>query len=98
MILLLLLILTMLFANSTPAETKKYCIETPNPCTKLERIEENKIYLVSAEEVCAQVVGKMQVEIASSYAFAYIYLDGALWKQQRLQSQEVGYRDVCQKK
>lgn len=73
------------FLSAVYAETKKYAIDTPNPCMKVEKIEKNKVFLISTQKECIQAIGKVQVEVDSSYKSVYTYIDGTLWKEQHLQ-------------
>ena len=77
-----LIVMTVSFVN---AETKKYFIDTPNPCVKVEKIEKNKVYLAHTKENCIQTIGKVQVEVDNSYKSVFTYVDSVLWKEQPLQ-------------
>jgi conjugal transfer pilus assembly protein TrbC len=81
----LLTVLIGLFSGSAFAEMKKYYIDTPTPCVKVEKIDRNKVYLLSTQEKCLQATGKAQIEIDSSFKYVYTYVDNVFWKEQKLQ-------------
>jgi conjugal transfer pilus assembly protein TrbC len=68
----------------TYAELKRAYIKTPSPCYKVEKIEDNRIYLKSSQEDCVKTMGKVQIEIDESIKHVFIYTDGKFWKEQTL--------------
>lgn len=80
-----LIIVVIVSLSYAYAETKKYVIDAPNPCVKVEKIEKNKVYLVRTQKECIQVIGKVQIEMDPAYKSVYTYIDGTLWKEQTLQ-------------
>ena len=57
---------------------KVVSITVPNPCVVVNRVEGDKVFLLSGG-VCAQVISKIQVSVPSSVTRVTIYLDGTIW-------------------
>lgn len=78
-------------ASPGPSEGRQVYIDTPNPCVKIERVEKNRVYLVTTEKVCIQVLGKVQVTLNQNgsgdadYERLYIFVDGVFWNEQKPQ-------------
>ena len=69
---------------SAYAGTRKAVIDTPNPCTKVEKIEGKSVYLKSHSESCIQVIGKEVIEVDNSIKNVSVYLDGTYWNEQEV--------------
>ena len=66
------------------AGVKRAVIDTPNPCTKVEKIEGKNIYLKSSGEPCIQVIGKAVVEVDSDVRNVFVYVGGQYWNEQEV--------------
>jgi len=64
------------------AATATSYIDTPDLCSKVEKVEGDRVYLVS-KGTCPKVVGKIAVTLGSGIEEVEVYLDGTLWKRQK---------------
>lgn len=67
-----------------PVEVKATYIDTPDTCVKLQKVEEDKIYLTSVKD-CPYNTGKLKVDLKKEYEEVYVFVDGKLWKKQKIQ-------------
>lgn len=63
-------------------------IDTPDLCTKVQRVEGNRVYLVS-DGSCPKVVGKVAVTTEGG-AEAEVFLNGSFWKRQEASVFDLG--------
>lgn len=81
------------FNMDAGADTKKALIEAPNPCHRVKKVEGDAVFLESTGGTCAQLIGKIPVEIDFSVKTVRIHVDGRFWKEQalaELNMEEVG--------
>ena len=67
---------------SFPAAGATSYIDTPDLCSKVEKVEGGRVYLVSTE-ICPKVAGKIAVTLGSGIEEVEVYLNGTLWKRQK---------------
>lgn len=71
------------FLPEAHASTVSVYIDTPNICTTLQRVDEDKVYLVSGDLNCMPVPGRLEVKVEDKYSSFYVYVDGNFWKEQQ---------------
>ena len=59
-------------------------IVAPCPCAKLDRVEDDRIYLKVAEDVCAHGSGLINAQVKDGINEASVYLDGVFLKRQKV--------------
>jgi len=79
---LLLLAGPALLLCSFPALGATSYIDTPDLCSRVEKVEGNKVYLVS-KKGCPQVAGKVAVTLGNGSEEVEVYLNGSFWKRQK---------------
>ncbi len=79
-------IIALLFAYSFAfaEDTHKVSIEIPTPCHKVDKIDGNKVYLKSSDKQCIQVISRTYIDIHKEITSVYTYVDGAMWKEQKV--------------
>jgi len=79
-------IIALLFAYSfaIAEDMHKVSIEIPTPCHKVDKIDGNKVYLKSSGKQCIQVISRTHIDINKKITSVYTYVDGAMWKEQRV--------------
>ncbi len=71
-------------------QTKTVSIQTPTPCHIVEKIEQPKVYLISATEQCVQMIGLLQITISATYNKVQVYIDGKFWQEQEVETINLG--------
>lgn len=64
------------------AMQRRVYVETPNSCYRVDRVEDDQVYLVSHGKVCLQVPGHDPVELDPGIRRIRIYTDGKPWRDQ----------------
>ncbi|MFA7463823.1 MAG: type-F conjugative transfer system pilin assembly protein TrbC [Syntrophales bacterium] len=59
-------------------------VSTPTPCHTVERVEGSRVYLKAPEGSCIRSPGKVQVEMGESASVVSIFVDGVMWKRERV--------------
>jgi len=59
-------------------------IVAPGPCARLDRVEDDRIYLTGAEDDCAHPSGLIKAQVKDGISEASVYLDGAFLKRQKV--------------
>jgi type-F conjugative transfer system pilin assembly protein TrbC len=84
------------FIVTTPCSPAVVVIDTPNVCVKLDKVVKDKVYLITTNNTCVQMIGKIQVDIEDEVLRkeggikdevprqkeVSIYLDGYFWRKQ----------------
>lgn len=78
------LIIAFALIRDAVAATRKVLIDAPNPCHRVNKVEEDAVFLESTGETCARLIGKIPVEIDFSVKTVRIHVDGRFWKEQAL--------------
>ena len=63
---------------------RRVAVDTPNSCFKVERVEEDRVYLRSFGRICLQVIGHEPVDLDPAVSRIRIFADGTFWKEQEL--------------
>jgi type-F conjugative transfer system pilin assembly protein TrbC len=63
-------------------------IDTPDICSRVEKVDRNKVYLVS-KKGCPKVAGKVAVTLSNGSEEVEVYLNGAFWKRQKTTSFDI---------
>ncbi len=71
---------------SEPGGMQTVSIRTRTPCQVVEKIEQSKVFLISATQRCVRVNGRLQVEINAAHKTVQIYVDGTFWQEQDVQT------------
>lgn len=77
-----------LLLRAIPAPGATSCIDTPDLCSRVEKVEGNKVYLVS-KGGCPQVAGKVAVTLSNGSEEVEVYLNGSFWKRQKTTSFDI---------
>ncbi|GER94865.1 hypothetical protein A45J_2631 [hot springs metagenome] len=79
--------IVLLFVSVVSAEEglKTIYVDTPNLCYKLDRVEDNKVYIVSTRDECTQIMGKIAVKISKDIKSVYIITNGVFWKEMKVE-------------
>lgn len=78
----LLLAGAILLRVACPAAAVTAYIDTPDLCSRVEKVEGSKVHLVSPG-TCPKVAGKVAVTLGSGIEEVEIYQNGVFWKRQR---------------
>ena len=70
------------FIVTTPCSPAVVLVDTPDICTKLDKVVKDKVYLITTDNTCVQITGKIQVDIEDGIKEVSLYLDGYYWKKQ----------------
>ena len=73
---------TTLLSASFPAAAATSYIETPDLCSQVEKVEGDRVYLVS-KGICPKVAGKVAVTVEKGTEEVEVYLNGVFWKRQK---------------
>jgi type-F conjugative transfer system pilin assembly protein TrbC len=77
---------------------KEVFVSAPDRCSKLERVEDDKVFLRSGSSKCEPGQGKLSVTVDSKVNRLSVYVDGKLWREQPAISIDVGaIRDATEK-
>jgi type-F conjugative transfer system pilin assembly protein TrbC len=89
-------LIALLFAYSfaIAEDMHKVSIEIPTPCHKVDKIDGNKVYLKSSDKPCIQVISRTYIDIHREITSVYTYIDGAMWKEQKVMPVEDGTMDA----
>lgn len=69
--------------TSCAAPLRQAMVDTPNSCFRLERVEEDRVYLTSGgQRICLQVIGHVPVELDPSIRRVQLFTDGRFWMEQ----------------
>jgi len=79
----LLIASALLHVSSLSAMGATFYVDTPDLCSKVERIEGNKAFLVSQGN-CPRTPGKVAVDLANGTGELEVYVNGEFWKNQAL--------------
>jgi type-F conjugative transfer system pilin assembly protein TrbC len=77
-----------LLVSAIPATGATFYIDTPDLCSRVEKVEGNKVFLVS-KKGCPQVAGKVRVTLGSGIGEVEVYLNGSFWKRQKTTSFDI---------
>ena len=75
----------LLLLASIRANGADFYIDTPDLCSRVEKIEGNRIYLVTKGE-CPKSPGKLAVQALRNSGELEVYVNGKFWKKQTLSS------------
>ena len=72
------------FIVTAPCIPAVVIVDTPNVCVKLDKVVKDRVYLITTDNDCVQIIGKIQVDIEDEILRkdVSIYLDGDFWKKQ----------------
>ena len=84
----LLLLAPAFLLGAIPATGATFYIDTPDLCSRVEKVEGNKVYLVS-KKGCPQVAGKVSVTLSNGSEEVEVYLNGSFWKRQKTTSFDI---------
>lgn len=70
------------FIVITPCSPAVVMVDTPHICIKLDKVVKDKVYLMTTDNTCVQITGKIQVDIEDGIKEVSIYLDGYYWRKQ----------------
>ena len=80
---------------SQAGAANKIFINTPSLCHSLDRIEGNRVYLISPESACNRSgLGKLAVDINASSKTVEIFTNGKLWKTESVISLDIDIEAV----
>ncbi|RII24971.1 MAG: hypothetical protein CXR31_15695 [Geobacter sp.] len=73
----------MALVTSCAPPLRQAMVDTPNSCFRLERVEEDRVYLTSGgQRICLQVIGHVPVELDPSIRRVQLFTDGSFWMEQ----------------
>ena len=76
-----LVAVALLTSCATPL--RQAMVDTPNSCYRLERVEEDRVYLTSGgQRICLEVIGHVPVELDPSIRRVQLFTDGGFWMEQ----------------
>ena len=80
------------FIVTAPCSPAVVIVDTPNVCVKLDKVVKDRVYLITTDNDCVQIIEKIQVDIEDEVISeeegindrkdVSIYLDGKFWKKQ----------------
>jgi conjugal transfer pilus assembly protein TrbC len=95
---LVILLFPAMYAQSTHGAQKEILVSAPDRCSKLERVEGDKVFLGSGPSNCETGQGEFAVTVDSRVKRLSIYVDGKLWREQPAILIDVGaIRDATEK-
>lgn len=77
-----------LLSASFPAAAATSYIETPDLCSKVEKVEGDRVFLAS-KGICPKVAGKVAVTVDKGTEEVEVYLNGVFWKRQKSASFDI---------
>jgi type-F conjugative transfer system pilin assembly protein TrbC len=87
-----------MYFQSAYGAQKGVFVSAPDRCSKLERVEGDKVFLKSGPPNCEPGQGKLSVTVDSRVKQLSVYVDGKLWREQPAISIDVGaIRDATEK-
>jgi type-F conjugative transfer system pilin assembly protein TrbC len=73
---------TILLSAVFPAAAVTSYVDTPDLCSRVDKVEGSKVHLVS-QGMCPKVAGKVAVTVEKGIEEVEIYLNGVFWKRQK---------------
>ena len=72
-----------LLSSCAAPHLRQAMVDTPNSCYRLERVEEDRVYLTSGgQRICLQVIGHVPVELDPAILRVRLFTDGRFWMEQ----------------
>jgi len=97
-ILMIILVFPAIYSQSTYGAQKEVFVSAPDRCSKVERVEGDKVFLMSGPSNCEPGQGKLAVTVDSKANRLSVYVDGKLWREQPAISIDLGaIRDATEK-
>jgi len=66
------------------SEARHAIVDSPSICVKVDKVDGDRVYLVTTSAKCPNGPGKVEVTLSGDPSSADIYVDGALWRKQLL--------------
>lgn len=72
-----------LLTSCAAPRLRQVMVDTPNSCYRLERVEEDRVYLTSGgQRICLQVIGHVPVDLDPAIRRVQLFTDGRFWMEQ----------------